>query len=55
MSYTSLWTVNKNWSGKEHTTYKNSHLVSALFGYGAISVLYISVRERNNSYESVDG
>ena len=26
MSYTSLWEIDKNWSGKEYTTYKNSHL-----------------------------
>ena len=26
MSYTSLWEIDRNWSGKEYTTYKNSHL-----------------------------
>lgn len=26
MSYTSLWAIDKNWSGKTHSEYQNSHL-----------------------------
>ena len=49
MSYTSLWTINKNWSGKEHTTYKNSHLFPPVV-WDILLCKYIAIRERSDIY-----
>lgn len=45
MSYTSLWVIDKNWSGKEHTTYKNSHLFPPIV-WDILMCKYIKPYER---------
>ena len=48
MSYTSLWEINKNWSGKEYTTYKNSHLFPPVV-WDILMCKYIKPKERKDN------
>lgn len=46
MSYTSLWIIDKKWSGKEYTTYRNSHLFPPVV-WDILMCKYIKPGERN--------
>lgn len=45
MSYTSLWAIDKNWSGKEHTKYHNSWLFPPVV-WDILMCKYIAEHER---------
>ena len=45
MSYTSLWKIDKNWSGEEYKTYKNSYLFPPVV-WDILLCKYIKERER---------
>ena len=45
MSYTSLWVIDKNWSGKTHTEYHNSHLFPPIV-WNILMCKYIAPHER---------
>lgn len=47
MSYTSLWKIDKNWSGKEHTTYANSYLFPPVV-WDILMCKYIKPGERTD-------
>jgi hypothetical protein len=49
MSYTSLWVIDNKWSGKEHTTYQNSHLFPPIV-WNILMCKYITALERSNTY-----
>lgn len=53
MSYTSLWTIDKNWSGKEYTEYKNSHLFCPII-WDILLCKYINKNERKKEYYPYD-
>lgn len=53
MSYTSLWKIDKNWSGKEYQTYKNSYLFPPVV-WDILLCKYIKERERTTPYGRVD-
>lgn len=45
MSYTSLWIIDRNWSGEEHRTYKNSYLFPPVV-WDILLCKYIKKHER---------
>lgn len=45
MSYTSLWEIDKNWSGKEYAEYRNSHLFPPVV-WDILMCKYIKPNER---------
>ncbi len=47
MSYTSLWKIDKNWSGEEYKTYKNSYLFPPVV-WDILMCKYIKERERTD-------
>ena len=51
MSYTSLWEIDRNWSGKEYTEYKNSHLFPPVV-WDILMCKYITAIERSNPYRT---
>ena len=46
MSYTSLWVIDKNWSGTEHRQYPNSWLMPPIV-WDVLMQKYIGANERN--------
>jgi len=52
MSYTSLWEIDKNWSGKEYKEYKNSHLFPPIV-WDILMCKYIKPYERT-VYNRID-
>lgn len=53
MSYTSLWVIDKNWSGKEYAEYNNSHLFPP-FVWDMLLRKYINPNERKREYYPFD-
>jgi len=49
MSYTSLWEIDKNWSGKEYTTYRNSWLFPPVV-WDVLMCKYIAPKERYDGH-----
>jgi hypothetical protein len=47
MSYTSLWEIDKNWSGKKYTEYRNSHLFPPVV-WDILMCKYIKPNERKD-------
>ena len=53
MSYTSLWEIDRNWSGSEYTTYKNSYLFPTIT-WDILMLKYIKKHERSNKYSTYE-
>ena len=51
MSYTSLWAIDKNWSGREYTEYKNSWLFCPRI-WDILMCKYIKPEERSDGFNT---